>query len=153
MWPIYKLKLPEGARLHNVFHVGLLKKFIGEPPSSPAPLPPTRHGRACWEPEEALKVKLARSRQEVLIKWKNRAAAESKWVVLGAFQEAYPRFLLADELLLQGGEMSCSGSPTTTGARRSRGTRRRQQTPKQLLLSRQREIESILIQFDRLAEE
>jgi hypothetical protein len=43
----YKFKFLEGARLHNVFHVGLLKKFVGQPPSTPAPLPPACHGRAC----------------------------------------------------------------------------------------------------------
>jgi hypothetical protein len=46
----YKLELPAGAKLHGVFHVGLLKLFRGEPPSSPGALPPVCHGHACLEP-------------------------------------------------------------------------------------------------------
>jgi hypothetical protein len=43
----YKLELPLGARLHNVFHVGLLKPYKGEPSTGPGVLPPVKHGRAC----------------------------------------------------------------------------------------------------------
>jgi hypothetical protein len=63
----YKLQLSVGARIHDVFHVGLLKKFHGEPPSAPAVLPPIHHGRACLEPESVTQARLARGRQEILV--------------------------------------------------------------------------------------
>jgi hypothetical protein len=40
----YKLELSEGAWLHNVFHVGLLKPHKGEAPQSPGILSSTKHG-------------------------------------------------------------------------------------------------------------
>lgn len=35
----YRLELSATTHIHDVFHVGLLKKFIGTPPGSPSPLP------------------------------------------------------------------------------------------------------------------
>jgi hypothetical protein len=40
-----RLELPQGARLHDVFHVGVLKKFIGAPPASPPALPTIHNAR------------------------------------------------------------------------------------------------------------
>jgi hypothetical protein len=40
----YRLPLPEGAQIHDVFYVRVLKPFWGSPPSSPPALPPLRHG-------------------------------------------------------------------------------------------------------------
>jgi hypothetical protein len=50
----YRLALPEGARLHDVFHVGLLKPFYGAPPPVPPPLPALEEGRLVSIPAKVL---------------------------------------------------------------------------------------------------
>jgi transcriptional regulator GlxA family with amidase domain len=39
----------------------------------------------------------------------------ASWVDLAEFQQLYPALKLADELVVQGGEMLCAASSTTTG--------------------------------------
>jgi hypothetical protein len=65
----YMLELPEGAWLHNVFHIGLLKPHKGEAPQSQSILPPTKHGQAIPQPAEVIKDRLARGVQELLVRW------------------------------------------------------------------------------------
>jgi hypothetical protein len=48
---VVRLELPHHAKLHDVFHVGLLKKWVGDPPASPPPLPNIHHGAVTPEPE------------------------------------------------------------------------------------------------------
>jgi hypothetical protein len=47
----YHLRLAEGARIHDVFHVGVLKPFRGTPPTPPLALPPLHNGRPLHRPE------------------------------------------------------------------------------------------------------
>jgi hypothetical protein len=100
---MYKLQLSAGAKIHDVFHVGLLKPFHSTPPSSPRTLPPLRHGCAYLEPLPIIKSRLARGKHDVLVQWKGLPAAESSWVTLDEFRQLYPSFHLEDKLIVQGG--------------------------------------------------
>jgi hypothetical protein len=109
-----RLELPQGARLHDVFHVGVLKKFIGAPPASPPALPAIHNGAVILEPLRVEQARLARGVRQVLVHWQGEPAESASWEDLDEFRSKYPGFQLEDELGLKGGEMSCGG--TRTGA-------------------------------------
>jgi hypothetical protein len=88
----YRLQLPAGARLHVVFHVDVLKRFTGEPPSTPGALPPMRHGRACLRPASIKQSRVARGRVELLVHWVDRPAEEASWIDAEEFRGLYPNF-------------------------------------------------------------
>jgi hypothetical protein len=99
----YRLQLPAGAKLHDVFHIGLLKLFKGEPPAETLALPPVHHGRVCAEPKVVLRCRMARGRRELLIQWKGLRAVDATWTDLEEFRHLYPAFQLEDELLAEEG--------------------------------------------------
>ena len=98
----YRLLLPEGARIHNVFHVGVLKPFWGTPTTPPA-LPPLRHGRRLQQPTRALRAQLRRGAWHVLIQWAALPEDEATWEPLDEFRAEFPAFQLEDELFVEGG--------------------------------------------------
>jgi hypothetical protein len=98
-----RLELPSRARIHNVFHVGLLKKYQGPPPAAPPPLPLLHHGAISPEPERAVRYRLARGVHQVLIQWMGSSAASATWEDVASFRAKYPQFQLEDELALDGG--------------------------------------------------
>ena len=101
----YRLHLPNGARIHDVFHVGVLKPFRGAPPATLPALPPLQHGRPLQQPERVLRSSLRRGEWQILVQWANMPASEATWESVEAFRAAYPSFQLEDELFAEGGEM------------------------------------------------
>ncbi|XP_014660510.1 uncharacterized protein LOC105914201 [Setaria italica] len=98
-----RLELPPRAKLHDVFHVSLLKKYVGHTPAAPPVLPAIHHGAVEPEPERVMRARLARGVQQVLVHWKGETAASATWEDLDTFRERYPAFQLEDELALEGG--------------------------------------------------
>jgi hypothetical protein len=109
-----RLELPLGARLHDVFHVGVLKKFIGAPLASPPVLPAIHNCAVIPELLHVKQARLARGVHQVLVRWRGEPAESTSWEDLNEFHIKYPNFQLEDELGLEGEEMSCGG--TRTGA-------------------------------------
>jgi hypothetical protein len=97
-----RLALPLCAKLHDVFHVGLLKKFVGIPSATPPPLPSTRHGAVTLEPEQAVRYMLAKGVRQVLIRWKGQSTASATWEDVADFCDKFPQFQLEDELIIEG---------------------------------------------------
>jgi len=100
----YRFQLPANAKIHDVFHVSLLKKFIGVPPTvTPVPLPPIVRGRVIPTPTKVLRTRLNRGTWELLVQWQGWADSDSTWERLPVFVEDYPDFHLEDELFLREG--------------------------------------------------
>jgi hypothetical protein len=65
----YRLQLSAKARIHDVFHIVLPKKFEGTPPVLTIPLPPMQHGRVLPTPAKVMKARLNRGTWEILVSW------------------------------------------------------------------------------------
>jgi hypothetical protein len=103
----YRLELPASARIHDVFHVGLLKPFQGTPPSKTPALPPLHNGRVLLQPERVLGSSLRRGSWHILIQWAGLPSSDATWEPVEAFRTSFPSFQLEDEMFVEGGERCC----------------------------------------------
>ena len=80
----YEFELPEGSRIHNVFHVSCLKKALGQQMTTSVELPPLdEEGQLVLVPEEVLEVqeKKLQNRviKEYLVIWRELLAKYVTW--------------------------------------------------------------------------
>ena len=105
----YRLQLPAGARIHDVFYVGLLKPYHGMPPATPPGLPPTSDGRLLPSPAKVLRAQLRRGIWYLLVHWEGLPEEEATWEKRDEFSLHYPDYQLEDELFVQAGRDVMTG--------------------------------------------
>ena len=93
----YKLKLPASARIHNVFHVSLLKKKIGSNASVSSDLPDISNAETQkWYPAAVLETRMIPRRGEAatqwLIQWLGTSKEEATWEFAKEVQTRFPEF-------------------------------------------------------------
>ncbi|XP_068644710.1 uncharacterized protein [Aristolochia californica] len=97
----YRLQLPPDAKIHDVFHVSLLKPFKGDSPMLYTPLPPLEDGRVLPTPALVLQARRVHGSWEILVQWAKTDRTEVSWEPLEAFRAVYFTFELEDKLFLQ----------------------------------------------------
>ncbi|KAI5383048.1 hypothetical protein KIW84_070446 [Lathyrus oleraceus] len=109
IWAVaYKLKLPEGSKIHPVFHVSLLKKTVGDYHEE-ADLSDQLEGEepTPLEPERVLASrKVAETGQEMqqwLIQWAGKTPEEATWEDVVNMRSQFPTFNLEDKVNVSGG--------------------------------------------------
>ncbi|CAH9099513.1 unnamed protein product [Cuscuta epithymum] len=100
----YKLKLPDGCKVHPVFHVSLLKKtVVPNIPTQPLPGCLTEEWELQTEPEEVLAARESiNGSKEILVHWKDLPSFEDSWEELSEFQSLFPNFHLGDKVNFEG---------------------------------------------------
>ena len=106
----YRLALPSSSQIHDVFHVSLLRKYLGPKPQATPTLPPIfGDSTVLPAPELILDRRIIqkgkyRPKMEVLVKWIGAPAEDATWKNLWRFSKVYPKFILVDKDNLSGGE-------------------------------------------------
>jgi hypothetical protein len=103
----YKLQLPSRARIHDVFHVSVLKRYDGPLPDQVVPLPAILHGKVLPSPKKIVRARLNKGVWELLVKWTERSDADTTWEQLEDFMQQFPRVELAGRALCQRGRKCC----------------------------------------------
>ena len=80
----YELELPQGSKIHNIFHVSCLKKALGQQVTVTNELPPMDdEGHLVLQPEAIIDTRerqlQSRILQEFLVRWKNLLDEDATW--------------------------------------------------------------------------
>ncbi|XP_076903367.1 uncharacterized protein LOC143558411 [Bidens hawaiensis] len=87
----YKLQLPEGSKIHPVFHVSLLKQCHEDNPQKTENLPELEDANQThYIPEANLNLRESDKGQQLLIKWKGHPMEEATWEYHSEFTSVFP---------------------------------------------------------------
>ena len=90
----YRLALPPDSRVHPVFHISRLKKFIGNHPVTTDPLPGSELPSIQCPAEIMRRRTNTEGREELLVRWSGSTEEDATWELRQDFTEAYPDFPL-----------------------------------------------------------
>jgi len=95
----YRLQLPASAKIHLVFHVSLLKKYVGPLPFTLGAVPDMDElGMIAVEPVAVLARKLGKRGNKaivyLLIQWSNKPKEEATWELYTNIKTRFPSFNL-----------------------------------------------------------
>ena len=104
----YRLKLPDGTRVHPVFHVSLLKKRLGSDTPAAGTLPPLRtNGQLKLNPKVIIEYhtldNVGNKVCEALVKWQDLPIEEATWECIGQLRKSFPTLNLEDKILFESG--------------------------------------------------
>ncbi|KZV54417.1 hypothetical protein F511_09732 [Dorcoceras hygrometricum] len=107
----YKLQLPQGTRIHPVFHASQLKRAQGAVAQTVGlPKELEQDLTTTYEPVGVLahrqKKKAGSSIPQVLVQWKNKPLEEATWEDAEDFYCQFPSTSLEDKADLEGGNIS-----------------------------------------------
>ncbi|GJS91637.1 ty3-gypsy retrotransposon protein [Tanacetum coccineum] len=105
----YRLGLPPTSKIHPVFHVSLLKPFIGEGIVGVTNLPEEdREGQPVDQPLAVCAtrdiLRNGEPSRQILVQWRDCSPEEATWEDLSEFQSTYPSYQLEDKLNFKGEE-------------------------------------------------
>ncbi|CAM8954215.1 unnamed protein product [Rhodiola kirilowii] len=104
----YRLKLPSTARIHNVFHIALLRRFVGNPatinPHFPAQLEDLRPNLTPADILGSRHIKVPNGwKTQWLIKWKDLSTTEATWEFKDEILKDFPTLNLEAKVASDGG--------------------------------------------------
>lgn len=121
----YRLKLPEGTRVHSVFHVSLLKRRIVTDTPTSGTLPPLRaNGFIQRTPERVLDFREidhdGDKVREALVLWQGLTRDDATWEYVDQLRVSFPFLDLEDKVLLGGRSNELDIAPVQRTSNRQR---------------------------------